>query len=329
MKTEVEIMNKKIYQLDDRTMKYITMAQTKRQHQYLGLPEEFKIRLPQEVMFPNLESGRVDELYSTNKNLIINIEEESGYITEKTLEKFAKYAIFTSYRYYKKKLYLLVLCHKNPKKEYEHYEFSPSLIIKIHYIYFSQENLWQKFENIINKVKQKEKLSKMEALDIAFLSKFISKKHAPLIVEKLANIFKETIIDDLILKMDIGVILAGMILKNISNFEKQKKLLGKIDMTHFETEIQKIVYDEFGEELEKKDKEINKRDKEINKKDKEINKKDKEINKKDKEINTKNEKIDNLENTNNEYKTKLQQLKEIKDLNTPEAKKIIESMLLL
>lgn len=99
-------MNKKIYQLDDRTMKYITMAQTKRQHQYLGLPEEFKIRLPQEVMFPNLESGRVDELYSTNKNLIINIEEESGYITEKTLEKFAKYAIFTSYRYITKRNYI-------------------------------------------------------------------------------------------------------------------------------------------------------------------------------------------------------------------------------
>ena len=315
MKNEVLIMDRKIYQLDDRTMKYKTMAQTKRQHQYLGLPGEFKIRLPQEIIFPNLENGRVDELYSTNNNLVINIEEESGYITEKTLEKFAKYAIFTSYRYFKKKLYILVLCHKNPKSEHEYYKFSPSLIIKIHYIHFSQATLWQKFENIINKVKQKEKLSDMEALDIAFLSKFISKKHAPIMVEKLAKIFKETIIEDFLLKMDIGVILAGMILKNINDYEKQNKLLGMIDMAHFETEIQKIVYDEFGEELGKKDKEITKKNKEITKKDKEITKKD--------------EKIGDLENTNNEYKNKLKQLNEIKDLNTPEAKKIIESMLLL
>ena len=31
-------MGEKIHQLNDRTMKYITMAQTRRQHEYLGLP---------------------------------------------------------------------------------------------------------------------------------------------------------------------------------------------------------------------------------------------------------------------------------------------------
>lgn len=47
-----------IHHLNDRTLKYLVLAQSKRLHQYLGLPGEFKTRLPQEVIFPNMESGR-------------------------------------------------------------------------------------------------------------------------------------------------------------------------------------------------------------------------------------------------------------------------------
>ena len=61
-------MNKqKIYHLDDRTMKYITMTQIKLQHEYLNLPGEFYSRYPQEIIFPNMKSGRVDEYYSTKE----------------------------------------------------------------------------------------------------------------------------------------------------------------------------------------------------------------------------------------------------------------------
>ena len=55
-----------IYHLNDRTMKYLSMAQAKRQHQYLGLPGKFKTRLPQEVVFPNMDIGRADEYYLTD-----------------------------------------------------------------------------------------------------------------------------------------------------------------------------------------------------------------------------------------------------------------------
>ena len=55
-----------IYHLNDRTMKYLSMAQAKRQHQYLGLPGNFKTRLPQEVVFPNMDIGRADEYYLTD-----------------------------------------------------------------------------------------------------------------------------------------------------------------------------------------------------------------------------------------------------------------------
>ncbi len=62
-----------IYHLNDRTMKYLSMAQAKRQHQYLGLPGNFKTRLPQEVVFPNMDIGRADEYYLTDNDLLINL----------------------------------------------------------------------------------------------------------------------------------------------------------------------------------------------------------------------------------------------------------------
>ena len=101
---------KKIHHLNDRTMKYKTLAQTKRQHQYLGLPGEFKIHYPHEIVFPNMESGRLDALYSTNINMLVNLEEETKKPNEKTFEKFGKYVIFISYMY-SRNLYLAVLCY--------------------------------------------------------------------------------------------------------------------------------------------------------------------------------------------------------------------------
>ena len=240
---------KQVYQLNDRTLKYQTLAQTKRLHQYLGLPGEFKTRLPQEIVFPNMDFGRADEYYITKEGLLVNFEEESGNITEKTKEKFSKYVIFASYRYMGK-LYLAVLCHQNPNKNCECYEYSPSVHIKIYYYYFSQNELWKKYENIINKVKQKEELTDTEALDIAFISKFMLKEHAPSVIESLAKVFKKAIIKDELLKMDIGVILGGMILKHITSNTKQNKLLGMIGMRHIENKIDKQVKDKYGNKLD-------------------------------------------------------------------------------
>ncbi len=307
-------MKEEIYHLNDRTMKYLTLAQSKRQHQYLGLPGEFKTRLPQEIVFPNMDSGRADEFYFNDENLLIDLEEESYNITEKTLNKFAKYIIFASY-IYSGKLYLAVLCHKNPGKDIEYYEYSPSLIIKVHYYYFSQEDLWKKYENIINKVKQKEKLTDIESLDMAFVCKFILKKHAPAVIESIAKIYKHALIEDEILRVDVGVIIGGMIKKHVKNPYKQKELLEAIDMEHIKSEMEKLLYDEFGDQLTAKDEEINA--------------KDKQLNAKDKQLKTKDQEIDKLNKSNNEYKKKLKQLQKIADWNTPEAKQIINSMMLL
>ena len=147
----------------------------------------------------------------------------------------------------------------------------------------------------------------MEALDMAFVAKFISKKHAPMIVDSLANIFNDAIIDDELLKIDVGVILGGMIQKHFTG-AKQNRLMEIINMKQIEDDFTKFLYEEFSDELYKKDEEIESQAQEIKSKEDEINK---------------------LNKNNNEYKTKLKQLSQIKDLNTPEARNIINSLILL
>jgi hypothetical protein len=323
-------MDKKgIFHVNDRTHQYLSMAQTRRQHQYLGLPGNFKRRLPTTVVFPNLKKGRIDECYLTEEGEVIILEDESKEITDETLKKYNKYEISKAYRNYPRGIYIGVICRKDPKKEFEYYVHGHSHIIKVHYFHFSQEELWEKCENLINKVGQKEELNDEEALDIAFISKFISKEQAPYVVEILAKTFKNAIIPDNTLKVDVGIILAAMISKHTENETKRERLLGEIEMPKFETEIQKIVYNEFGEELDAKDKQIEKQAEEIESQHKEIETKDREIQTKDKEIQTKDKEIEELNKSKDAYKDKLNELKEIKDKNSPKAQKIIQSMLLL
>ena len=319
--------NQQAHHLNDRTMKYKTMAQTRRQHEYLGLPGEYIAMYPQEIVFPNMDAGRVDSYYSTTGNLLINLEEESDYIRDKTLSKLGKYAIFGDY-FYSREMYVAVICHNDPKKDFEYYQRAPSIFIKIHYIYFPQDELWEKYENVINKVEQKEKLTEMEALDIAFIPKFISKENTQHVIKSLTKIYNNSKIDDKKLKLDIGVILGGMILKHFKNRNEQEKLLERINMRQIKTDIEKLVYDEFGDELDAKDKEIEEKNKKLETKDKEIKTKDKELKTKDKEIKTKDKKINELNQTNNNYKNKVKELNNLKDLS-PKAKQIIQSMMLI
>lgn len=246
-------MTKKAYQINDRTMKYISLVQAKRQHQYLGLPGTFEARYPQEIVFPNMDAGRVDEYYSTKEGLIINLEEETKDVTEDTLKKISKYAIFADYMY-SKSVYVGIVTHNNPKNYPSHYKKSPSIIIEPHYYYIAQKELWKKYENIINRIKQKEKLSEKEALDIAFVPKFISKEYGSFITESLAKAFKYARISDNILKRDIGVLLGAMILKHIDD-EKENELMEKINMKQIENELRIIAREEFKDELEQVEKE--------------------------------------------------------------------------
>ena len=85
-------------------------------------------------------------------------------------------------------------------------------------------------------------------------------------------------------------------------------------MRQIKTDIEKLVYDEFGDELDAKDKEIEE--------------KNKKLETKDKEIKTKDKKINELNQTNTNYKNKVKELNNLKDLS-PKAKQIIQSMMLI
>ncbi|MBE6499499.1 MAG: hypothetical protein E7Z80_02990 [Methanobrevibacter thaueri] len=286
--------NKNMHHLNDKTHKYLSYAQSKRQHQYLNLPGEFKQRYPQEIVFRNMDGGRMDEVYQTDEGWVIDLEEESGEISPDTLKKFAKYVIFLSYQHYPKEVYLGVICHKKPKSDYECYEYAPSCYIKIHYHYFPQEELCKKYENVINKVKQKQILTDTEAMDLAFICKFISSKKAPKVIETITYIFKDAKIPDKKLKIDIGAIICAMISKRITSHKKIKELLDVINVKEIDDEMTKIVYEEFGDILKQKDDEIKSKDDEIN-----------------------------------SYKSKIEQLKKIGDLKSNDAQKIIQSMILM
>lgn len=306
--------DKKIYQINDRTMKYKSLILNKHQHRYLKLPGEFEARYPQEIVFPNMDAGRADEFYSTVEGLMINLEEESGDITEKVLEKISNYVVFADFMY-SKKPYSVIICHKDPKKLFEYYERSPSIIIKVHYIYIPQEILWIKYENLIKKIEQKVELSINESLDIAFIPKFISKENGQYVTESLAKAFKSVKLNKKILKRDIGVLLGAMILKHFEDEEKINELMEDINMKQIENEIKIIAREEYKEEFDK-----------IEKEKLELKNENKELINKNGELETKN---GELETKNGEYKRRIKQLKEMKDLNTPEAKKIINSLIML
>ena len=299
-------MNSKApFHLNDITFKYSAMAFRKRQHKYLGLPGEYIRRYPNEVVLRNLKTGRMDELYSVTTNLLINLEEESEDVNEKTMEKFSRYLVFSSF-IYSMAVLTAVICRKDPKDFPKEYELSPTDILRPWYIYFPQEELWEKYENLINKIEHKTILTDDEALDIAFIPKFISSEDAPFITESLARTFKDALISDNELKRDVALILGTMVLKHVKN--KTNELMEEIGMEEYVDEITEIVYSEFGEELGKKDKTIKGLTQELTTKNKEITKKDQEI---------------------DTIKKRIKELSEMKDLNSPKAREILNSLIII
>ena len=328
---------KKPYHKDDLTHKYSAMAFKKRFHKYLGLPGNYYHRYPTEVVLRTMESGRMDELYSTKEGILVNLEEESGDVTEKTLKKLAKYKTFGSF-IYAMPMVTAIICKKNPKNFPKEYKISETDILRPLYFYFPQDRLWQYYENVINKINQNIKLSEKEALDIAFIPKYISEKYAENVTRSLAKVFDKSIMPDKELKRDIAVILETMILTNINDETEQIKLMEAMNMDVYRDDMQEIVYSVYGEELNKKDEEIKKmaqditekekslaeKDKDIAEKDKDIAEKDKDLAEKDKDLAEKDKQINEMKKGFNE---KIEEINALKDIPA-DTKKIINSILL-
>lgn len=103
-----------------------------------------------------------------------------------------------------------------------------------------------------------------------------------------------------------------MILKHVKGTGKQNELFRRMKMKEYMDEIHEIVYDEYGEELSKKDEEIKELNQELTKKNMELAKTDAELAK-----------------IKKEYKSKINELNRMDDLNAPQAKKILNSILIL
>lgn len=287
----------RIPHVNDRTAKYSSMALLRRQHEYLELPGEYETRYPTEVVFPNMDNGRMDDLYSVKEGMLINLEEETMDVSEKTLRKIARYRVFGDF-VYSKYVYSAIICHKDPKNYPKEFKLTDTDILRPHYIYFPQETLWKKYENLIRKIEQKEKLSEREILDIAFVPKFISKEDAPFVTESLCLRFKEVEIDDKLLRIDVGCILGAMVLKNIDSETKHIKLLERIGMRQINNDIKILVQDEFGDEL--------------------------------REVEEENFKLkQKMNQQKQEMKSTIEKLNKMEDLNTPQARELLNTILMI
>ena len=134
-------------------------------------------------------------------------------------------------------------------------------------------------------------------------------------------------------QIDIGVLLGAMILKHFENEEKINELMEEINMKQISDEIKIIARDEFKEEFEKIEKEkqeLQLENIEVKKENTEMKKENTKVKKENTKVKKENTKV-KKENTemkkeNGKLKDGLKQLNEIKDL-TPEAKKIINSLM--
>ena len=127
-----------------------------------------------------------------------------------------------------------------------------------------------------------------------------------------------------------------MILKHIESEKKQYRLMEMIGMRKIKNELDELVYEEYGDKLDEKDQEIENKEKTIitqaktiKTKNNELKTKNNELKNKDNEIKSKDEQINNLNQTNHNYRKLIEKLNKFDDLNTSEARKILDSLMLL
>ena len=311
---------------NDKSLKYIYVAHLKRQHQYLGLSGEYVKKCPHEVIYPGMEGGRMDGPYLSSEDIFVDIEEESGKITPKTKEKYVKYGHFVSYRYYPKKYHLVVICHQDPGKKTETIIAGPSVHIIIHYIYFSDAELLDKYEKLINKVDAKSKLSDMEALDIVHIPKYIDKKFKVEILDGITQRYEKIIIEDRLLRMDVFLLLKAMIEKHVSDEKLKNEFIGRIDMEKVEDEMYEIAREICEDEINELKEEKQKVEEERKNFELQVEEERKNFEKVEKE--RKNFELQ-VEEERKADRNKIDKLLSLKDLNTPEAKKILSSLMVM
>ena len=139
----------------------------------------------------------------------------------------------------------------------------------------------------------------------------LQKKDVEKLINSLADLFGDVIIEDLKLKVDVAVILSGMILKHISDVDEQIKLLEMVDMRQYIDIMEELVYDKYGDQLKEIDDQLKEKDSQLKEIDDQLKEKDSQL----KEIDDKIK----------QYKDDFKELSQIDGL-PPKAKSIIDEL---
>lgn len=252
-----------IHAISDMSFKYSQMKLTQRLHEWLGLKGKYSATYPTEVITKDMENLRMDGLYKVIEDMLVNLEAQSTPVKEKELKRFWKYRVWCEQTYGLPVL-TVIICTADPDKCLKYLEITESDIIKPLYIFFSEKEVSKKYNNLMNKINNNEKLSDLEALDIAFLPLIAPSKKASRITEEMCEILKNDKNIDKNLKIDIAFILQLMIFKNIDDPQKREKLLEMIDMAHIDNDMCRLVREFYGDEIDEKvDEKVNEKEAEI------------------------------------------------------------------
>ena len=268
-------LSRKIYQSSDISFKYAIAVLNKQLHKYLKLKEEYKVSYPTEVITRDMRNLRMDSLYRTDTQLN-NIESQSTKVGIKEMKRFADYRTFAEY-IYNLPVETIILMTDDPKNSLKEYKISETDILRPIFIYFTKEEVMKRFKNVTDKIENNRKLTEEETLDIAFLPLFAAKENSQEITEKMCELIKKCKQIDYELKREISFILQIMVFKYFDDSKKREQLLGEINMKQYDSDLEMIAYEIYGEDLEEQKEIIKQKDNTIQQQSNDIKQKDNTI----------------------------------------------------
>ena len=290
-------LTRKIYQTSDISFKYAIAVLNKHLHKYLKLKDHYVVSYPTEVITRDMRNLRMDSLYKTNTRLN-NIESQSTQVGMKEMRRFADYRIFAEY-IYNLPVETIVLMTVDPKNSLKEYKISETDIIRPIYIYFPKEEVIKRFKNVTDKIENNETLTEEETLDIAFLPLFAAKENSQEITEKMCRLIKKHDHIDYELKREISFILQIMVFKYFEDSEKREELLEVINMKQYDSDLEMIAYEIYGEDMEEQKEIIKQQSADLKQKDKTLKQQSADLKQKNNAIQERNELLKEIKEKNN------------------------------
>ena len=290
-------LTRKIYQPSDISFKYAIAVLNKHLHRYLKLKDRYVVSYPTEVITRDMRNLRMDSLYKTNSSLN-NIESQSTRVGIKEMRRFADYRIFAEY-IYNLPVETIVLMTVDPKSSLKEYKISETDIIRPIYIYFKKDEVMKRFKNVSDKIENNKTLTEEETLDMAFLPLFAPKENSQEITEKMCELIKKYNHIDYELKREISFILQIMVFKYFEDSEKRKELIGEINMKQYDSDLEMIAYEIYGEDMEEQKEIIKQQSADLKQKENTIKQKDNDLKQKENTIKQQNELLKEIKEKNN------------------------------